>query len=142
MGREESTGEGETEEKVLSAENIATDLSKVTFVMEMQKASDGIINAKYGFTKGAAEVIVYGGSGATPEEIIVARYEGEAKAQEALAKYETRLENQKTRFDSYNDQYRYLLNDAILEQFGDYIVYCVCEDAETASEIVNAYKAI
>lgn len=124
----------------LDIEALAADLSGVTFVEQVEKLDADVIGMLYGFTSGAAKVVVYGASGATPEEIIVAEYATAQEAKTSLAKYQERLDAQKTTFNSYNPQYRYLLDTPIVEQVGKYVVYCVCDAQSAAQQILTQHK--
>lgn len=135
-----SCGEGTKTDVTIDITALSTDLAKVSFVDEMVALSAEAISARYGFAASASSVIVYGGSGATPEEIIVAEYASEADAKSAMAGFEEHLEAQKTTFDDYNAEYRPLLNDTVLEQIGKYIVYCVCDAPADAKTVVNNHK--
>ena len=56
-----------------------------------------------------------------------------------MAKYEARVASQKETFDSYNAEYRPLLDDYLLRRVGKYIVYCVSDDAKAASAALDEF---
>ena len=120
---------------------LGTDLSKVQFVdPDMALIDAAIVTSRYGFTSAAVKVVAYGGSGATPEEIIVAEYESAAKAKDAFSGFQSHLDSQKSTFDDYNAEYRPLLDSPILEQIGKYVVYCVCDAPSQAQAVVDSFK--
>lgn len=127
-------------EVTIDIEALATDLSKVPFVDEMVAISAESVAARYGFTSGATKVIVYGGSGATPEEIVVAEYASASDAKNGHEKFKDHLDAQKTTFDDYNADFRPLLDTPVLEQIGKYVVYCVCDEPSRAQAVVDSYK--
>ena len=128
-------------EVTLDITALGTDLSKVQFVdPDMALIDSAIVTSRYGFTSSSVKVVAYGGSGATPEEIIVAEYESSAKAKEAFDGFKSHLDSQKSTFDDYNAEYRPLLDTPILEQIGKYVVYCVCDAPTQAQAVVDSYK--
>lgn len=132
---------GEKEPAVtIDVDALATALSKVQYVDEMMQVAEDSVALRYGFTSGAVKVVVYGGSGATPEGVIVAEYADESAAKNAFPKFEEYLETQKTTFDSYNAEFRPLLDTPVLERIGQYIVYCVCDAQSAAQTVLDGYK--
>lgn len=125
----------------IDIEKLAKELSKVKYVDDMVKLDDAVVSATYALTSGAKKAVVYGASGATPEEIIIAEYESANAARDAMSKYSDRVAAQKKTFDTYNAEYRPLLNQMILQQNGKYIIYCVSSDYDAAVKIVNSYVA-
>ena len=123
----------------LDIDQLAKALSEVKYVDEMVKLDDAVVATSYALTSDAKKAVVYGASGATPEEIIVAEYEDIASAKAAISKYSDRLAAQKKVFDTYNAEYRPLLDQMILQQAGKYIIYCVSSDYTAASKIVDSY---
>lgn len=121
----------------LDIENLAQLLSGVNYVEQLEKLDPSVVTTLYGFTSGAKNAVVYGASGATPEEIIVAEYETEDEAKTALEKYEKHLASQKETFNDYNAQYRPLLDNPVLQQAGKYIVYCVSNDGAAAQAVLD-----
>ena len=120
---------------------LGNDLSKVQFVdPDMAAIGADIVTSRYGFTSSAVKVVAYGGSGATPEEIIVAEYETAAKAKDAFSGFQSHLSSQKSTFDDYNAEYRPLLDTPILEQIGKYVIYCVCDAQSQAQAVLDSYK--
>ena len=123
----------------IDIEKLAKDLSGVSYVEQLEALDPSVVTTLYGFTSGAKNVIVYGASGATPEEIIIAEYEDENTAKSAVEKFEKRLSSQKTTFDDYNAEYRPLLDTPVLQQAGRYIVYCVSNDHAAAQAVLDGY---
>lgn len=123
----------------IDIEKLAEDLSKVKYVDDMVKLDDAVVEASYALTSDAKKAVVYGASGATPEEIIIAEYESANAARDAMSKYSDRVAAQKKTFDTYNAEYRPLLNQMILQQNGQFIIYCVSSDYDAAVKIVDSY---
>lgn len=100
---------------------------KGKFVDALAEVDADVVSTAYGFSS-AKNVKVYASGGATPEEVIVAEYEGEAAAKTGMDEFNKRVSAQKTTYSTYNPQYRPLLDDLLLKQVGKYVIYCVSSD--------------
>ncbi len=125
----------------LDLDALGTALSKVRYEDILVALTDEtVLNTAYPVTAGAVKKIVYGGSGATPEEIILCEYENADEAAKAKTRFENHLNGKKETFDTYNAQFRPLLDDAILEVVGKYVIYSVSADAAAAKTAIEAAK--
>lgn len=125
-------------DKVIDVNALAARLNtKLTFVDDLALVDENIVNALYGF-KGTEKLVVYAAGGATPEEIIIAEYATVDDAKAALPSFEARVKNQEKTFDTYNPEYRPLLNGMYLKQLGKYVVYCVSSSNDDIAGIVSA----
>ena len=78
----------------------------------------------------------YFSSGATAEEIIVIQSVGKDEHNALKLALESRIETQKEVYASYAPEEVSYLRGAILEEKGDYLVYCVAADAEAAKKLI------
>lgn len=133
---------GNTEDysdKVIDVNALASELNeKLTYVDELAPVDENIVSALYGF-KGTVELVVFAAGGATPEEVIVAEYASQDDAKAALKEFEERAESQKKIFDTYNPEYRPLLDDMVLKQLGKYVIYSVSSSNANASDIIDSF---
>ncbi|MCQ2426174.1 MAG: DUF4358 domain-containing protein [Lachnospiraceae bacterium] len=138
------SGAKETEapkDVVFDLSALGTALSKVKYEDEMAEITDdAVISAIYPEVSGAVKKVIYGGSGATPEEIILCEFESADAANSAKARFEKHLEDKKGIFDTYNAEYRPLLDKAVLEVIGKYVIYSVSADADAAKAAIEAAK--
>ena len=74
-------------------------------------------------------------SGAYPDEIAVFKFESADDAEEAVESVEARLEYQKTTYKDYTPDEYYKLEDAVIEQNGEWLIYLVTSDNAKAKEI-------
>lgn len=114
-------------------------LEKAEFEDELNPAADKVIQKLYGM-ENYAEACVYIGTGATPEEIAVFRFETGEDAAEGLRKAQERVEEQKTDYESYLPGEVKKLQDAVVRRYGQYVVVCV-SDGETAERVLDTYFA-
>ena len=125
-------------DKVIDVNALASELNtKLTFVDDLALVDESIVSALYGF-KGTEKLVVYAAGGATPEEIIVAEYATVDDAIAAFSAFEARVTSQEKIFDTYNPEYRPLLNGMYLKQLGKYVVYCVSSSNADIAGIVDA----
>ena len=74
-------------------------------------------------------------SGAYPDEIAVFRFDSEDSAKAALPAVEDRLDYQKSTYKDYTPDEYYKLEDAVIEQTGEWVIYTVTSDNAKAKEI-------
>lgn len=79
----------------------------------------------------------YFGSGATAEEIIIFQAAGSEAAGRLRLALEARIESQKEIYASYAPNEVAYLRGAVLEQKGDYLVYCVAADGAAAKDLID-----
>ena len=128
-------------EVVFDLSALGSALAKVKYEDEMAEITDdAVISAIYPEVTGAVKTVIYGGSGATPEEIILCEFESADAANTAKARFEKHLEDKKGIFDTYNAEYRPLLDKAVLEVVGKYVLYSVSADADAARAAIEAAK--
>ena len=131
----------ETKNIEIDIEALAEELSEKTkFESPIIKADEKVTSATVGkYLTGAKKTVYYSSDGATPELIVVAEYESDSAAKTGIANLQNLVNAKKDIFDSYNTQYRPLLDDVVLEQSGRYAVLCVSADSQTAKSVVGKY---
>ncbi len=126
----------------IDIEALASDLSKIKYNDELAKvdanAAGNIIGS---YVNGAKKYVFYSSSsGATPEMIVAAEYESESDAENGLKQLKKLVDEKKKTFDSYNVEYRPLLDNIVFENAGKYVILCVSGDTSAAEGVVAGYK--
>lgn len=99
-------------------------------------ADEGIAKKVYGIDS-AESFRLYVGSGATASELALLEFESEEDAKAALPLAQERVASQKESFAAYLPEEVKKLEDAVVEQYGRYVVVCV--SAGDASRILSKY---
>ena len=94
-------------------------------------------NSPYSFD--GASFVTYGGTGATPEEIIVVEAADADSAEKALETMNERIADQKKTFTDYNQQEKPKLNDAVVMTAGKYAIMCVSADNAAAEQLITEW---
>jgi hypothetical protein len=81
-------------------------------------------------------------SGAYPDDIAVFKFTDEKAAEAGLEAVTKRLSEQTETFTDYTPEEMYKLENPVIKQYGNYVVYCALSDNEKAAGIIeNAFKA-
>ncbi|MBQ9483675.1 MAG: DUF4358 domain-containing protein [Ruminiclostridium sp.] len=80
-------------------------------------------------------------SGAYPDEIAIFRFDSADSAKNAVAAVENRLEYQKSTYKDYTPAEYYKLEDAVIEQRGEWLIYTVTSDNAKAKDIALGFIA-
>ena len=108
------------------------------FEDELAKTEPELIYSKYGLDANAInKLVVYQGSGATSEELIILQAKDNIK--EIKQKLEEEKEERKEVFESYLPEEVFKIDNSILETKGNYLIFCISGDSNKASEIINNY---
>ena len=102
-------------------------LSDAAFTDDLARIDDDTVTMLYGI-EDAVEQYVYIGSGATPEEIALFTFADEAAAEAGFALAQMRIADQKNAFSDYNAWEMPKLDEAVVKQYGTYVVLCVSGD--------------
>lgn len=113
-------------------------LENAEFDDELVSIEETVIHTLYNFGKSEA-IVVYAGSGATAEEIIIIECDTSDNAKAAYDNLKSYLQKKKITFKDYNPAEMYKLDDPILKQYGKYVVYCISIDNEKVQDIINKY---
>lgn len=123
----------------LDIEQVARDIrDSGKFVDELERLDDSAVPFIYDLGS-PVKAVVYAGSAATPEEIIVAEYESAEACKAGYDKVNAHLSEQRDTFDDYNAEYRPLLNEPLFVQAGKYLIYCVSNDYNASKEALSRY---
>lgn len=123
----------------LDVEEVAREIrDNGKFVDTLERLDDEAVPYVYDLGS-PVKAVVYAGSGATPEEIIVAEYADEQARAAAYEKINAHLNSQRKTFDDYNAEYRPLLNEPLFVQAGKYIIYCVSDDYNASQAVLSRY---
>ena len=102
-------------------------LSDAAFTDDLARIDDDTVTMLYSI-ENAVEQYVYIGSGATPEEIALFAFADEAAAEAGFALAQMRIADQKNAFSDYNAWEMPKLDEAVVKQYGTYVVLCVSGD--------------
>ena len=117
-----------------TAEEIANAiLSKVTFTDELSEIDAEVASLLYSVEDGV-KVIAYCGSGALAEELVIVE---DTKASVKTA-FEAYRDKQIGIFEKYNMEEVEKLENAYIEVFGDYTVYCVSPDTDDVKSALSS----
>jgi Flp pilus assembly protein TadD len=83
--------------------------------------------------------IAYASSGATACEVAVIQSKDSSYTSEVEKLFQTRVDNQSSLYASYNEGEVTKLDNAIIESTGTYTVLCVCDDTDTAKDVLKEY---
>ena len=115
---------------------------ELTYRDDLEELAPVVVYALLGIDeKDVADQMNYFSSGATAEEIIVFQAVDREALQNLRNALEARIADQKDIYASYAPEEVVYLQNAILEEKGDYLIYCVPADAEAAAKLVNALLA-
>lgn len=111
-------------------------LESGAFEETLTLANEEIAKKLYGIDN-AVSFRLYAGSGATASELALLEFESEEDAESALPLARERVSSQKESFASYLPGEVKKLEDAVVEQYGRYVVVCV--SAGDAGQILSKY---
>lgn len=109
-------------------------LANASFTDDLARIDDSTVTMLYGI-EGALEQVVCIGSGATPEEIALFAFATEADAEAGFALARMRIADKKQEFSDYNAWEMPKIDDAVVKQYGKYVVLCVSCDGQAESII-------
>ena len=111
-------------------------LESGVFEETLTLADEGIAKKLYGI-ENATTFRLYVGSGATASELAIFEFKAEEDAKAALPLAQERVASRKESFASYLPGEVKKLEDAVVEQYGRYVVVCI--SAGDASQILSKY---
>lgn len=114
--------------------------SSSSFEDELAKIDDELAIELYGFeANGIEEIVSYQGSGASSEEILVLKVKDVNDINNAKEKIETRLKEKEEAFASYLPKEVSKIQNHILEEKGNYIILCICNDYNTVNKVIKDF---
>lgn len=108
----------------------------VPFDDELMRLEDDAVSLTYNF--GTDSTVVYAGSGATPEIIIIVKCADAGTADAAVIKIKDYIGNQIKLFTDYNASQLPKLESAFCRAYGYYAVCVVSSDSVAAQTIIEA----
>lgn len=126
------------QEKDIDIELLSADLLKNAGFTDELSPADAATAEKLYEIDNAVNQYVYISSGATAEEIAVFEFETAADAKAAIPAAQERLAEQKSSYESYMPAEVQKLENAVLKQYGRYLIVCVA-DGTKAREIIHKY---
>lgn len=104
----------------------------------LSQPPEGVGARLYGFDEAdVKDYVVYTGTGATAEEIFLAKCADGAAASRVQELCRTRAANQKTAFESYVPEELPKLDSAVLVTAGNYVFFVVSNDAAAVKTVVD-----
>lgn len=120
-------------------EQLALKLSTdVPFDDELIRLQDDAVSLVYNF--GGNSTVVYAGSGATPEIIIIVECTDSTEAESAAAKIKTYIDDQITLFTDYNPSQVPKLETAVCSAYGRYAICAVSDDSAAVQIVIESSK--
>ena len=114
--------------------------SSSSFEDELAKIDNELAINLYNFEQETIEEIVaYQGSGASSEEILILKVKDANDLNNETEKIEARLKEREEAFASYLPKEVSKIQNHILEQKGNYIILCICNDYNTVNKVINDY---
>ncbi len=115
-------------------------LDSGAFTDLLSRPADGVAARLYGYAEeDVASAILYTGTGATAEEILILKAHDAAGADAVKTLCETRVSNQKLAFQNYAPDEVTKLDSAIIAVSGSTVIFVVPADAAAAQAVVDSY---
>ncbi|NLK39407.1 MAG: DUF4358 domain-containing protein [Clostridiales bacterium] len=130
----------ETPKDIVIDINVAADklLSSVSYDDELSLLDDEAALNLYGIEESAiVEGVVYVGTAATVEEIAIFRAVDEETVDDIIARYNDRINLQRTVYADYRPAEVPKLDAAVVKKQGTVAILCISNDAEAAEQIVK-----
>ncbi|MHB1150885.1 MAG: DUF4358 domain-containing protein [Eubacteriales bacterium] len=134
-GNEIKTSEHVTFDTEQLALKLSTD---VTFDDELIRLQEDAVSLVYNF--GGSSTVVYAGSGATPEIIIIVECTDSGEADNAVAKIKTYIDDQIKLFADYNPSQLPKLETAVCSAYGRYAICAVSPDSTAVQSVIESSK--
>lgn len=130
-----SGGSGKDVDLAAAAQEL---LDSGAFTDLLNPPPEGVGARLYGFDEAdVADYVIYTGTGATAEEIFLAKCADSAAASRVEELCRTRAANQRTAFESYVPEELPKLDSAVLTVSGNYVFFVVSNDAAAVRTIVD-----
>ena len=125
----------------INIEDLASKIVETNaFEDKLEKVDSEMIMENYNFSSDEIEKLVsYQGSGASSEEIVILQVKDKSKLDSVKEKINTRLQERKEAFESYLPKEVYKLENYNLEEYGNYLILCISNDANQANDIIKQY---
>lgn len=118
-----------------NAEDVASAVTQVMDMSNMQRADNQMLKRLYGLDPSAYEscILYYPNTNMMAEEILVVKLQDVAQQQAVLDAAQSRLDTQKNTFEGYGvEQFDLLTNHSILEARGNFVLFVVGSQCDAA----------
>lgn len=115
-------------------------LNDVSYTQELTQLSEEEVGYYLDVVDGA-EVVMYMGNGSTAEEFAVITAKDADTAATMKTNVDTFLADQKDSFEAYIPEEAKRVEDAVVMMSGNYVAFCVSDDAAKAESVIrNAFE--
>lgn len=111
-------------------------LNDVSYTQELTQLTEEQVE-NYITMEDEVEVVMYMGSGSTAEEFAVFTAKDADTALTMKANVEMFLDDQAASFEAYIPEEAKRVEDAVVVQNGNYVVFCVSDDAAKAESVIK-----
>ena len=131
--------QGGSSKTSIDVSSLADDLNAKTIKSDtLTETSSDMLSTIYFFENGqVSESKAFMSSGATADEICVVKCVDENAAKAVTELFQTRVNNQSKRYESYNADEVGKLGDASIKSSGSYAVLVVCDDYDEAGDVLK-----
>lgn len=112
-------------------------LTKIIFDDQLVLLNEDNMKLTYNFGE-YVDMVVYAGSGATAEEIIIVECTDSAAADKMYINLDIYYKNKKFYFKGYNPDETYKLDEPVFIRLGKYVIYCVSPNTDSVRKIVDS----
>lgn len=132
---------GGDSQKDIDLDALAADILDSGAFSDLLSQPAGGVPAKiYGFEEGdVSQCVMYYGTGATAEEIFLAKAADSAAASRLAESCRKRVSDQKAAFENYVPAEIPKLDSAVLETSGDYVFLVVSGDSQAVRAVMDGY---
>ncbi len=133
----ENSGSNQNSEKEFNAEELAQSLvSEITYTGTMEQLPADEIGWYVDMEEGVTG-IMYMVSGVSSEEVAVFTAPDETTAKAMVENIEELLADQEDQNAAYDAKVTQRIDNAVLEQKGNYVILCVSDDSAKAKELIK-----
>lgn len=131
---------GGYENVVIDVEKVASEINaNAEFDDTLVKLSDDVVRVKYPSLIDSEKTVIYAGSGATAEEIIILELSDAKSANVCSEKLKTHNSEMRKTFTDYNSSELPKIDSAVNVVRGKYVIYCVSCDASKVGNIIDDF---
>lgn len=122
----------------IDAITLATQLKdEVKYAETLNEVSENVAKKRYGLGDDEVSVCVsFKGTSAVVDEIAVIKTDDSDSVKEKMESYR---DNQIKSYKSYLPSEVPKLEKAVLQQYGDAVVYCACDDTDKVQSVISDY---
>ncbi len=135
-------GCGGSSKKAMDPQALADDLlANASFTDSLSQLDAAVIPAYYGVdTADYTSALVYCGTAATAEQIVIFEAVDSAAAERLLSTLQSFIADKIEAYKSYGPAAAMSLENAAVKAIGNYVVAVVCSDSDSANAIVEQYE--